>query len=156
MANTIEVKVTRFETLVRVLNWENGLFVAIVALGYGLAATRSPSSASAASRSVVAGLAVASGALLLNMTRYRLKSSGLPDLESRFRTELVRQARARRRSLFFVLPLVLSLIINSWISASVFSLVLAAVILGGQWANSFLSRMWQQEALALGDPSAAA
>lgn len=149
MASSVPDRVAKFETLVRVLNWENGLFVGIVALGYALAASPASSNESATSRSVVAGLAVVSGTLLLNMARYRLKSSTEPDLRSQFRAELLRQAQVRRRSLLFVSPLVLSLLINSWISESIFSLILAVVILGGQWGNAFLSRTWRQEALAL-------
>lgn len=110
MSNTVSDKVARFETLVRLLNWENGLFVAIICLGYAVSATRALSTASAISRSSVAMLAAASGALLLNMTRYRLKTDN---------------------------NCVLSLLVNARISESVFSLGLAALIGAGQWATPF-------------------
>ncbi|MEO7802969.1 MAG: hypothetical protein ABIS18_00475 [Actinomycetota bacterium] len=148
--NEVQQNVARFEALVRLLNWENGMFVGFVAVGFAVAATRAGSSALAISRWSIVVLTLATGAALLTKTQYRLKSHPQTgELGLKFQKEMLRQANVRRHAPLYVAPLICGLLINAWVGRSIFSVGLAVVIGGAQWVNIFLSRLWQRQAEAM-------
>ena len=146
----IDSEIATFETAVRLINWENAIFVVLFAVGFGGAAVNADSTAGAVSRWLVASVALVPCVFILAKARYRLKAEvGTSELRDNFRQELARQARLRRLAPLAVVPFVAALLLNAWVVSSIFSLLLAFLIAFCAWVNVWIANMWRRGADAI-------
>lgn len=146
----INSEIAKFETTVRLINWENAIFVVLFVIGFAGAAVNADSTAGAVSRWSVASVALISAVFILAKARYRLKAEAeTSDLRDSFRQELARQARLRRLAPLAVVPFVAALLLNAWVVSSIFSLVLAFLIAFCAWVNVWIANMWRRGAEAI-------
>ena len=146
----IDSEIAKFETTVRLINWENAIFVVLFVVGFVGAAVNADSTAVALTRSLVASIALVSCVFILAKARYRLKAEAeASDLRNGFRKELARQARLRRLAPLAVVPLVAALLLNAWVVSSILSLVFAFLIAFCAWVNVWIANMWRRGAAAI-------